>query len=236
MSARASGRAIWSCSTKSPTAPPTAATASPSPSSPGCRRRSLARAKSVLAKLEAGRDATGGIAAGLDDLPLFASAAPAEPKPATRWPRRWRALDPDALTPREALDALYALKRAGGRARLMRRPRFELVADRRAIIDRRARRRHSCADGRLERAAPALLTQALAAGRAEIARRLAEQPARGRSAAAAMAYPSPTRSCGWRSTSPAASSRPKPAGASASRWSGWAAPGAARWRRTATST
>ena len=33
----------------------------------------LARAKSVLAKLEAGRDATGGIAAGLDDLPLFAS-------------------------------------------------------------------------------------------------------------------------------------------------------------------
>ena len=36
------------------TAPPTAATASPSPSSPACRRRSLARAKSVLAKLEAG--------------------------------------------------------------------------------------------------------------------------------------------------------------------------------------
>ena len=35
----------------------------------------VARAKSVLAKLEAGRDATGGIAAGLDDLPLFAAVA-----------------------------------------------------------------------------------------------------------------------------------------------------------------
>ena len=35
----------------------------------------VTRAKSVLAKLEAGRDATGGIAAGLDDLPLFAAAA-----------------------------------------------------------------------------------------------------------------------------------------------------------------
>ena len=40
MSARANGRAIWSCSTRSPTARPTAATASPSPSSPACRRRS----------------------------------------------------------------------------------------------------------------------------------------------------------------------------------------------------
>ena len=38
----------------------------------------VARAKSVLAKLEAGRDATGGIAAGLDDLPLFAAAAEPE--------------------------------------------------------------------------------------------------------------------------------------------------------------
>ncbi len=38
----------------------------------------VARAKSVLAKLEAGRDATGGIAAGLDDLPLFAAVASGE--------------------------------------------------------------------------------------------------------------------------------------------------------------
>ena len=70
----------------------------------------LARAKSVLAKLEAGRDATGGIAAGLDDLPLFAALAEAEPEPDPLL-TALAATDPDALTPREALDALYALKR-----------------------------------------------------------------------------------------------------------------------------
>ena len=75
----------------------------------------LARAKAVLAKLEAGRDATGGIAAGLDDLPLFAAAAAPEPA-ADPLADALAALDPDALTPREALDALYALKRlASGR-------------------------------------------------------------------------------------------------------------------------
>ena len=70
----------------------------------------LARAKSVLAKLEAGRDATGGIAAGLDDLPLFAATAPQEPAP-DPLAAAVAGIDPDALTPREALDALYALKR-----------------------------------------------------------------------------------------------------------------------------
>ncbi|MCF2514750.1 DNA mismatch repair protein MutS [Sphingomonas sp. G124] len=70
----------------------------------------LARAKSVLAKLEAGRDATGGIAAGLDDLPLFASQQVEAPiiDPLVE---ALTALEPDALTPREALEALYALKR-----------------------------------------------------------------------------------------------------------------------------
>jgi DNA mismatch repair protein MutS len=72
----------------------------------------LARAKSVLARLEAGRDATGGIAAGLDDLPLFASAAAAPEPPRDLIADALAAIDPDALTPREALDALYALKRA----------------------------------------------------------------------------------------------------------------------------
>jgi len=64
----------------------------------------------VLAKLEAGRDATGGIAAGLDDLPLFAAAAEPEhgPDPLTA---ALGEIDPDSLTPREALDALYRLKR-----------------------------------------------------------------------------------------------------------------------------
>ena len=70
----------------------------------------VARARSVLAKLEAGRDATGGIAAGLDDLPLFAAAAELELNidPVTS---ALEAIDPDRLTPREALDALYELKR-----------------------------------------------------------------------------------------------------------------------------
>ena len=70
----------------------------------------LARAKAVLKRLEAGRDATGGIAAGLDDLPLFAAAASAEGAPADPLLEALTALDPDALTPREALAELYRLK------------------------------------------------------------------------------------------------------------------------------
>lgn len=68
----------------------------------------LARAKAVLSKLEAGRAATGGLAAGLDDLPLFAALV-AEP---VADPVRMEldGIHPDALTPREALDALYRLK------------------------------------------------------------------------------------------------------------------------------
>ncbi|HKU92955.1 MAG TPA: DNA mismatch repair protein MutS, partial [Sphingomicrobium sp.] len=75
----------------------------------------VSRARSVLAKLEAGRDATGGIAAGLDDLPLFAAAAESEagPDPLIE---ALSAVNPDALTPREALDKLYELKRLVERA------------------------------------------------------------------------------------------------------------------------
>ena len=69
----------------------------------------VGRARSVLAKLEAGRDATGGIAAGLDDLPLFAAAEPEHaPDPLLT---ELDAIDPDSLTPREALEQLYRLKR-----------------------------------------------------------------------------------------------------------------------------
>lgn len=68
------------------------------------------RAKAVLAKLEAGRDSTGGIAAGLDDLPLFASAAE-EPAATDPLADALAAIDPDSLSPREALEALYKLKR-----------------------------------------------------------------------------------------------------------------------------
>jgi DNA mismatch repair protein MutS len=68
----------------------------------------VSRARSVLAKLEAGRDATGGIAAGLDDLPLFAAEPEHGPDPLAA---ALEALDPDRLSPREALDKLYELKR-----------------------------------------------------------------------------------------------------------------------------
>jgi DNA mismatch repair protein MutS len=77
------------------------------------------RAKAVLEKLEATREATGGIAAGLGDLPLFA-ALRTEPQPASPEQQLAEALryaDLDALTPREALDLLYEWKRALPQAR-----------------------------------------------------------------------------------------------------------------------
>ncbi len=68
----------------------------------------LARAKSVLAKLEAGRAATGGLAAGLDDLPLFSTLVEEAPRDALR--EALAQVDPDKLSPREALEAIYRLK------------------------------------------------------------------------------------------------------------------------------
>ena len=67
-------------------------------------------AKAVLAKLEAGRAKTGGLAAGLDDLPLFAAAAQVEEETCDAIRAEVEKLDVDALSPREALDALYKLK------------------------------------------------------------------------------------------------------------------------------
>jgi DNA mismatch repair protein MutS len=74
----------------------------------------VARAKSVLAKLEAGRAKTGGLAAGLDDLPLFAAAAQVEVEVRDGLRDGLAALDIDAMSPREALDALYRLKGLAG--------------------------------------------------------------------------------------------------------------------------
>jgi DNA mismatch repair protein MutS len=71
----------------------------------------LARAKSVLSKLEEGRAATGGIAAGLDDLPLFAAAQEAEAAAPDPLQAALAEVDADALSPREALDLIYRLKR-----------------------------------------------------------------------------------------------------------------------------
>jgi len=74
----------------------------------------IARAKSVLAKLEA-QDRGQTARALADDLPLFAvpsraSAEPAPPSEAERLIEAVKALHPDEMSPREALEALYALK------------------------------------------------------------------------------------------------------------------------------
>ncbi len=70
----------------------------------------IRRAKSVLDKLEAGRAQTGGLAAGLDDLPLFAAAAEQEEEKIDALRAELNGIDVDSLSPREALDALYRLK------------------------------------------------------------------------------------------------------------------------------
>lgn len=66
----------------------------------------LSRARSVLARLEANREKTGGLAAGLTDLPLFAAPAPAT-NPVHD---KLAAIDIDSTSPREALDLLAELK------------------------------------------------------------------------------------------------------------------------------
>ena len=74
----------------------------------------IARAKSVLAKLEA-QDRGQTARALADDLPLFAvpsraAAEPAPPSEAEQMMEAVKALHPDEMSPREALEALYALK------------------------------------------------------------------------------------------------------------------------------
>jgi DNA mismatch repair protein MutS len=74
----------------------------------------IARAKSVLAKLEA-QDRGQTARALADDLPLFAvpsraAAEPAPPSEAEKLMEAVKALHPDEMSPREALEALYALK------------------------------------------------------------------------------------------------------------------------------
>lgn len=70
----------------------------------------LKRAKEVLARLEAGKARTGGIAAGLDDLPLFAAVAMQTEEKVDPLRAALDTIDADALSPREALEQLYLLK------------------------------------------------------------------------------------------------------------------------------
>jgi DNA mismatch repair protein MutS len=77
----------------------------------------IARARQVLAKLEKSQGKSRG---GLEELPLFAMlAAPPEDEPAppesNPLTEALAALDPDRMTPRDALDALYRLKELAGK-------------------------------------------------------------------------------------------------------------------------
>jgi DNA mismatch repair protein MutS len=74
----------------------------------------IARARAVLAELEAAERASPAQKL-VDDLPLFAAARPVATAPAAlAGPDRLRAaleaIDPDAMSPRDALEALYRLK------------------------------------------------------------------------------------------------------------------------------
>ena len=80
----------------------------------GVPKEVVKRAKSVLDRLEKGRAETGGLAAGLGDLPLFAAAAEAQEEECDTLRERLQALDLDALAPRDALELLYELKREAG--------------------------------------------------------------------------------------------------------------------------
>jgi DNA mismatch repair protein MutS len=81
----------------------------------------IERAKLVLAELEA-EDRTSPARRLVDDLPLFAAASrPAPPASAKNAAAdavlaALSALNPDDLSPRDALEALYALKLAAAKA------------------------------------------------------------------------------------------------------------------------
>ncbi|MDH4983138.1 DNA mismatch repair protein MutS [Hyphomicrobium sp. D-2] len=74
----------------------------------------VGRAREVLALLEKSERGKGARNGGLDDLPLFAASQPAAPPPQPAGPTALEmaldAMQPDELTPRAALDAIYRLK------------------------------------------------------------------------------------------------------------------------------
>ncbi len=71
----------------------------------------VSRARAVLDRLEQGRAETGGIAAGLGDLPLFAASQAVPEALPDRLRETLQALDVDALAPRDAIELLYELRR-----------------------------------------------------------------------------------------------------------------------------
>ena len=81
----------------------------------GLPKSVVARARAVLARLEEG-DRQNPAHSLVDDLPLFSAGARRDPQPAppaaSRVEEMLAALNPDDLTPRDALEAIYALKKA----------------------------------------------------------------------------------------------------------------------------
>jgi DNA mismatch repair protein MutS len=70
----------------------------------------IARANEVLRALDEGREGHKPLAR-IDDLPLFAQAAKALKPAANPLEAALKSVDPDALTPKAALELVYALKR-----------------------------------------------------------------------------------------------------------------------------
>ncbi|WP_260929752.1 DNA mismatch repair protein MutS [Novosphingobium sp. 9] len=80
----------------------------------GVSPKVISRAKSVLDKLEKGRAETGGLAAGLGELPLFAAVEADAEAPKDTLRDTLRTMDIDAMSPRDALEVLYDLQREAG--------------------------------------------------------------------------------------------------------------------------
>jgi DNA mismatch repair protein MutS len=70
------------------------------------------RAQMVLEQLNKGEHSGAAVTKLADDLPLFQSAPAPKARQESAVEKHLKEIDPDALTPREALDALYALKQS----------------------------------------------------------------------------------------------------------------------------
>ena len=99
------------------------------------------RAQILLAELEAS-ERQAPVQKLIDDLPLFAALAPAAAPAADPLREALAALDPDALTPREALEAIYRLQRIMQQGLVARFNQFERILMIR-FVARCGRRRRS---------------------------------------------------------------------------------------------
>ena len=75
----------------------------------GLPEGALSRAEAVLQTLERGEQ-SGSLARLADDLPLFSASVPSPPAPPSEVEEALAAVNPDELTPRDALDLLYRMR------------------------------------------------------------------------------------------------------------------------------